>query len=99
LVREGHIERCDTHALALYLMLVTVADRQGLSYYGDGRLAQGLSLSVTELQRARERLVAAQLLAYQAPLYQVLDLSPTLSRLGEREKLAQRRALLEPAGD
>ena len=31
LVREGHLERCDVQALALYLVLVTVADAKGLS--------------------------------------------------------------------
>jgi hypothetical protein len=29
LVRNRHIERCDVQALALYLVLVTVADAQG----------------------------------------------------------------------
>ena len=33
LVRERHLERCSTEALALYLFLVTVADAKGLSYY------------------------------------------------------------------
>jgi hypothetical protein len=31
LVRDGHIARCGPQALALYLLLVTVADAQGLS--------------------------------------------------------------------
>lgn len=31
LVRDRHIERCDAPAAALYLMLVTVGDAQGLS--------------------------------------------------------------------
>ena len=35
LVRERHVDRCSTEALALYLFLVTVADAKGLSYYGD----------------------------------------------------------------
>ena len=34
LVRQRYLERCDHAALALYLVLVTVADAQGLSYYG-----------------------------------------------------------------
>ena len=32
LVRDGHIAQCGPQALALYLLLVTVADAQGLSY-------------------------------------------------------------------
>jgi hypothetical protein len=35
LVREHHIECCNVEALALYLFLITVADAQGFSYYGD----------------------------------------------------------------
>jgi len=35
LVREGHLERCGLDALGLYLVLVTVADAQGLSYYSE----------------------------------------------------------------
>ena len=45
LVREGHIARCGgAQALALYLLLVTVADSQGLSYYSDKTAARLLSL-------------------------------------------------------
>ena len=43
LVRERHIERCDVPALALYLVLVIVADSQGLSYYGEASLGRLLS--------------------------------------------------------
>ena len=34
LVQRHLIDRCDARAAALYLFLVTVADAQGLSYYG-----------------------------------------------------------------
>jgi hypothetical protein len=56
LVRDGHIRRCNAHALALYLMLVTVADSQGLSYYGDTSTGRLLSLSQGQLERARAEL-------------------------------------------
>src|ERR1700730_9442085 len=76
LVREGHIARCGPAALALYLLLVTVADAQGLSYYSDKTAARLLSLSETELREARRALLAAGLIAYESPLYQVLSLEP-----------------------
>jgi hypothetical protein len=80
LVREGHIARCGgAQALALYPLLVTVADSQGLSYYSDKTAARLLSLSQPELRQARNNLLSAGLIAYQAPLYQVLSLEPTLS--------------------
>jgi hypothetical protein len=74
LVRDQHITRCPPHALALYLLLCTVADAQGLSYYSDARAAGLLSLSAGQLREARAQLVAAGLIAYRAPFYQVLSL-------------------------
>ena len=75
LVQCGFIDRCDARAAALYLFLVTVADAQGLSYYGTATLASRLHLSVAELGAARAQLIALDLIAYEAPLYQVLALS------------------------
>ena len=74
LVRHNHIRRCDCRGLALYLLLVTVGDAQGLSYYSDATAARLLSLSVPEVQEARRQLVAVGLIAYERPLYQVLAL-------------------------
>jgi hypothetical protein len=74
LVRDKHICRCSAQALAFYLFLVTVADAQGLSYYSDASIAGLLSFTIEVLQRARQELLAAQLIAYQKPLYQVLSL-------------------------
>ena len=61
-------------SLALYLFLVTVADGQGLSYYSDLSICQLLPLDAVGLARARQELIAARLIAYQRPLYQVLAL-------------------------
>ena len=54
LVRDNFITRCNAEALALYLFLVTVADAQGLSYYGDRSIGRIISLSSEQLNRARE---------------------------------------------
>lgn len=74
LVRHDHIRRCDCRGLALYLLLVTVGDAQGVSYYSDATAARMISLSVAEVQEARRQLVAVGLIAYERPLYQVLSL-------------------------
>lgn len=74
LVRDHHLDRCSVEALALYLFLVTVADAEGLSYYGETTLSKRLSVDVTRLRRARDELIAADLIAFEAPLYQVLSL-------------------------
>lgn len=75
LVRDRHIEHLTHEAAALYLFLVTVADSQGLSYYADHSICQRLTLDEADLAKARHCLQRIGLIAYQAPLYQVLDLS------------------------
>lgn len=75
LVRDRHIVGRSAEALALYLFLVTVSDGRGLSYYSDrtiGRLL--LPLDGSTLDRARQELIWARLIAYEKPLYQVLSL-------------------------
>jgi hypothetical protein len=74
LVQHGLIDRMSAHAAALYLFLVTVADAQGLSYYGGATLVRRLRLSEQALTEVRGELVALGLIAYQAPLYQVLSI-------------------------
>lgn len=77
LVQRHLIDRCDSRMAALYLFLITVADAQGLSYYGAATLAARLHLSSDELALARQRLSELDLIAYQAPLYQVLAIPGT----------------------
>ena len=77
LVQRHLIDRLEARAAALYLFLVTVADAQGLSYYGGRALAQRLRLGPDELDAARAQLIALDLIAYEAPLYQVLAVPGT----------------------
>jgi hypothetical protein len=76
LVRENFLRHGEPTAWALYLVLVTVADAQGLSYYSEATLSRLLRLDLVQLAQARQQLVSADLLAYQKPLYQVLALPP-----------------------
>ena len=87
LVQRHLIDRCCARAAALYLFLVTVADAQGLSYYGDSTLSARLHLSSEELVVARAQLIKIELIAYQAPLYQVLALPGTAPRVSARAPL------------
>ncbi len=75
LVRLGHVRGRTPHALALYLVLVTVGDADGVSWYGDERLSVELGVSIRTLGAARSELVGADLLAYDRPFYQVLSLA------------------------
>ena len=87
LVRDNRLAACDPSALALYLVLVTVADAQGLSYYSEASLARLIHLTPDQVIGARQQLVAADLIAYPKPLYQVLSLESTPA--GPRAKLTQ----------
>src|SRR5580704_17097623 len=76
LVQDNFLRHADPAAWALYLVLVTVADAQGLSYYSEATLSRLLKLDLVQLAQFRQQLVSADLLAYQKPLYQVLALPP-----------------------
>ena len=108
LVRDRHIARCDPDALALYLFLVTVADARGLSFYADASIGRLLSLSPQGLEQAREALIGAGPIAYEAALYQVLALEPatptppspaTPSPRAPGELRAMREVLRQALGD
>ena len=95
LVREHYIEKADVWAWALYLFLVTVADAQGLSYYGDASISRRLRLDVDRLARARRDLISLDLVAYDPPLYQVMSLPeaiPVAARFARLHALLERRA-------
>jgi hypothetical protein len=76
LLREGHIRSCSSDALALYLVLLCAADGQGLSYYGDGLVCSLLGWSKGRLEASRRCLNDAGLIAWETPLYQVLEVPP-----------------------
>ena len=80
LVRDRHIEQLTHEAADLYLFLVTVADNQGLSYYADHSICQRLSMDEATLTAARNCLQSTELIAYKAPLYQVLALGAPVGR-------------------
>jgi len=61
-------------AVFLYFFLTAVSDKQGLSFYSDSTLALRLRTGETALVRARDELISADLVAYHAPLTQVLSL-------------------------
>ncbi len=81
-VRE-HASRLSHEAILLYFFLAAVSDKDGLSYYGDASIAVRLRMSEAVVVRARDELVAADLVGYRAPLVQVLSLPrATVERRG-----------------
>jgi hypothetical protein len=79
LVREHYIERCSHGALALYLFLVVVADADGVSWWSERSLAERLGMDTDRLRQARAELESADLIAYEAPVCQVLHLREAVS--------------------
>ena len=63
-------------AVFLYYILVAASDKNGLSYYSDNSLALIVRTSLPALTKARQELIELDLVAYQAPLVQVLSLPP-----------------------
>ena len=78
-IRDGWIDRLTLEESALYFFLVAVADKDGLSFYSDGRIATTLKVDRERLARGRSRLVELGLLAWEAPLYQVLDVPASVA--------------------
>ena len=76
LVRDRFIESISHPGAALYLFLVTVADSKGLSYYSEASLMTRLAMDPSTLADARKSLIAAGLIVYEKPIYQVLSLEP-----------------------
>lgn len=89
LVRDRYLQQCDHGALALYLVLVTVADAEGLSYYSEATLEHMLHMEHAQLLRARQQLCQAGMLVYDKPLYQILSLELPLEASGVREPAAR----------
>ena len=73
-LRDGFLEGLTHHELLLYLFLVLVADRNGLSYYSYDKICTLLRLSIDEYLWARDALIQKELIAFDGHLYQVLSL-------------------------
>jgi len=74
LVRDHYIEKCPARALALYLFLIVVSDGEGVSWWSERSLAARLGMETDALRQARAELEAADLVAFEHPVWQVLQL-------------------------
>ena len=72
-VRE-HMAYLSRDAVLLYFFLSTVADKHGLSFYGDGTLVIQLRMTLPTLLEARDELLARDLIAHETRWTQVLSL-------------------------
>jgi hypothetical protein len=74
LVRKHYLEHAQATSWGLYLVLVTVGNEHGLSFYSDKTLGRLLGLSIEQIAVCRAELTRIGVLAYAAPMYQVLSL-------------------------
>jgi hypothetical protein len=89
-VRE-HAAHLSRDAVLLYFFLCAVADKHGLSFYGDGTLAALLRMSLLALIQARDDLIARDLIAHETRFTQVLSLPPA----GQRRRYEPAQGLMQ----
>jgi hypothetical protein len=81
--RQGFDQGLTRLEKLLYLVLVAVSNRDGVSFYSDERLAELLEIRHPhELTGARSELVARDLIAFEEGVYQVLALPPRPRKSG-----------------
>lgn len=80
-VRE-HMAYLSREATLLYFILCAVADKHGMSFYGDGTLAVMVRVPLPALVAARDELLARDLITHEVRFTQVLSLLPPRARRG-----------------
>ncbi len=73
-LRQGFWTALDHRELLLYVFLIMVADRQGLSYYSYDKICTLLRITVDQYITARDGLIKKNLIAFDGTLFQVLSL-------------------------
>ena len=73
-LHDGFLRILSHEELLLYYFLVTVGDRNGVSYYDYEKICQLLKLPLEAYIRARDTLVQRDLVAYHQGVFQVLPL-------------------------
>lgn len=84
-VLDGFLAALGQKELLLYLFLVLVSDRNGLSFYSYDTICTLLELSLDEYIASRNSLMDKDLIAFDGTLFQVLDLPGKLPDRQKRE--------------
>jgi hypothetical protein len=79
-VTDGFLSSLSQTELLLYLFLVLVSDRYGLSYYAYDSICSLLQLTIDDYIAARNGLLKKDLIAFDGTLFQVLDLPDKASK-------------------
>jgi hypothetical protein len=73
---DGFLASLSQKEILLYLFLVLVSDRHGLSFYSYDAICSLLQITPEEYIEAREGLINKDLIAFDGTIFQVLDLPP-----------------------
>lgn len=73
-VTDGFMTSLCANELLLYLFLVAVSDRNGLSFYNSDSICSLLHMSYEHYSKARVGLIKKDLIAFDGTLFQVLEL-------------------------
>jgi len=71
---DGFLSSLSQKEILLYLFLVLVSDRYGLSFYSYDAMCSLLKLSVDDYIEARDSLITKDLIAFDGTIFQVLNL-------------------------
>ena len=71
LIRNGFIEVMTHQDMVLYLFLILVADKNGVSFYRKEKICQAVSLDYNQFEIAKDRLINIDLIAFEG--YSVLS--------------------------
>ncbi len=73
-VTDGFLSSLSASELLLYLFLVAVSDRYGLSFYGEGSICSLLHMTSKNYQNTRQSLIEKDLIDFDGNVFQVLEL-------------------------
>ncbi|MFO7555729.1 MAG: hypothetical protein R6W88_11065 [Desulfobacterales bacterium] len=73
-ITDGFLASLDQKELLLYLFLILVSDRFGISFYSYDSICSLLQMRIDQYIKARDSLMDKDLIAFDGALFQVLSL-------------------------
>jgi len=85
-ITDGFLTSLTQKEFLLYLFLVLVSDRYGLSFYSYDAICSLLHLTLDQYILSRDGLMEKDLIAFDGTLFQVLDLPPKPLKISRTKK-------------
>ena len=94
-VLDGFLNTLGQKELLLYLFLIMVSDRNGVSFYSYDSICTLLQLNLDEYIASRDGLIEKDLIAFDGTLFQVFDLPQKCPDLRKRENRSPVEQLIQ----